>query len=91
MQKYTIGQILPGETLLIIIITFIIIIIMRYIGVLRDRARAPQPPTNQPKRHQMSRQGLHVPKKAYIGAKMAVFRPNLLIVLGGNKSSSTNI
>ena len=32
--------------------------IIKSIGVLRDTARAPQPPTNQPTGHQMSRQGL---------------------------------
>ena len=42
-------------------------------------ARALQPPTNQPTGHQMSWQGLYMHKKAYFGAKMAVFlakRPN---------------
>ena len=64
---------------------------IKLIGVLRDTARAPQPPTNQPTGHQMSRQGLYVPKKAYFGAKMAVFGPNILIILGGSKSSGTHI
>ena len=32
--------------------------IIKSIGVLRDTARAPQPPTNPPTGHQMSRQGL---------------------------------
>ena len=39
----------------------------------------------------MSQQGLYVPKKAYLGAKMAVFGPNILIILGGSKSSDTHI
>ena len=58
---------------------------------MRDTACAPQPPTNQPTGHQISRQGLYVPKKAYSGAKMAVFGPNILIILGGSKSSGTYI
>ena len=57
---------------------------------LRDTAREPQPPTNQPTGHQMSRQGLYVPKKAYFGAKMAVFGPNILIILGGAKVLVSN-
>ena len=32
-----------------------------------------------------------MPKKAYFGAKMAVFGPNILIILGGSKSSGTHI
>ena len=28
---------------------------------------------------------IHVPRKAYLGAKMAVFGPNILIILGGQK------
>ena len=36
---------------------------------MRDTARAPQPPTNQPTGHQMSRKGLYVPKKAYFWEK----------------------
>ena len=47
--------------------------------VLRDTARAPQPPTKQPAGHLISQQGLYVPNKAYFGAKMAVFGPNILI------------
>ena len=39
----------------------------------------------------MSRQGLYVPKKAYFGAKMVVFGPNILIFLGGSKSSGTHM
>ena len=62
---------------------------IKQIGVLRDTARAPQPPTNQPKGHHMSQQGLYVLKKAYFGAKMAFFGPNILIILGGSKSSGT--
>ena len=61
------------------------------IGVLWDTARAPQPSTNQPTGHQISRQGLYVPKKAYFGAKMAVFGPNILIILGGSQISGTHI
>ena len=35
-----------------------------------DRAaRAAQTTTNQPTGHQLSRQGLHMPRKAYFGAK----------------------
>ena len=45
----------------------------------------------QPTVYQMSRQGLYVPKKAYFGTKMAVFGPNILIILGGSKSSGTHI
>ena len=52
--------------------------VKKEIGVLRDTARAPQPPTNQPAGHLMSQQGLNVPKKAYFGAKTAVFGPNML-------------
>ena len=58
---------------------------------MQDTDRAPQPPTNQQTGHQVSRQSLYVPKKAYFGAKMAVFGPNILIILGGSKSSGTNI
>ena len=36
----------------------IIAIINKVTGVLRDTARAPQPPTNPPTGHQISRQGL---------------------------------
>ena len=37
-----------------------------------DRAaRAAQQPTNQPKGHQMSQQGLYVPKKVYFGPNLA--------------------
>ena len=61
---------------------------IKEVGVLRDTARAPQPPTNQPTGHQISWQGLYVPKKAYFGAKLAVFGPN---ILGGSKSSGTHI
>ena len=40
----------------------------------------------------MSREGLYVPPKAYLGAKkMAVFGPNILIILEGSKSSGTHI
>ena len=42
-------------------------------------------PTNHSTGHQMSRQGLYLPKKAYFGAKMAVFWPNILIIVGGRK------
>ena len=49
---------------------------------MQDTARAPEPPTDQPTAHQMSRQGLHVPKKAYFEAKIAVFGPNFLIFFG---------
>ena len=57
-----------------------------------DRAaHAAQTTTNQPTGHQMSQQGLQVPKKAYFGAKMAVFGPNILFILGGSKSSGTHI
>ena len=57
-----------------------------------DRAaRAPQQPTNQPKGHQMSQQGLYVPEKSYFGAKIAPFGPNIIIILGGSKSFGTNI
>ena len=55
-------------------------------------ARAPQQPTNPRKGHQMSQQGLYVPKKSYFGAKMALFGPtNILIILGGSKRFGTNI
>ena len=47
--------------------------------VLRDTARAPQPPTKQPAGHLISQQGLYVPNKAYFGQKMADFGPNILI------------
>ena len=46
---------------------------------------------HQPTGHQMSRQGLYVPKVAYFGAKMAVFGPHILIILGGSKGSGTYI
>ena len=39
----------------------------------------------------MNRQGLYVPKKAYFGAEMAIFGPNILIILGGSKSSGKHI
>ena len=32
-----------------------------------------------------------MPKNAYFGAKMAVFGPNILIILGRSKSSGTHI
>ena len=38
-----------------------------------------------------NQQGLYVPKKSYFGAKMAVFGPNILIILWGSKSSGTHI
>ena len=57
---------------------------------MRDTARAPQPPINQPIGHQMSRPGLYVPKKAYFGAKMAGFGSIILSILRGSKSSSTH-
>ena len=44
----------------------------------------PQPLTNQPTRHRMSRQGLYVPTKAY-------FEPNILIILAGRKSFDIQI
>ena len=60
-----------------------------------DRCLARYSPTtataNQPTGHQMSQQGLYVSKKAYFGAKMAVFGPNILIILRGGKSSGTHI
>ena len=40
------------------IIIIIIYKVNRCLGVLRDTARTPQPPTNTPTGHQMSRQGL---------------------------------
>ena len=60
---------------------------------MEDTARAPQPPTNKPTGHQapghqMNRQGLYVPRKAYFGAKMSVFGPNILMILIGSKSST---
>ena len=36
-------------------------------------------PTNHSTGHQMSRQGLYLPKKAYFGAKMASFWPNIIL------------
>ena len=45
--------------------------LIKYIGVLRDTARAPQPPNNQPAWHQMKRQGIYMPMKAYFGPKGA--------------------
>ena len=54
-------------------------------------AKILQSPTNQPTGHQMSRQSLFVPKNAYFAAKMAVFGPIILIILGGSKSSGTHI
>ena len=33
----------------------------------------------------MSQQGLYVPKKAYFGAKIAVFGPNIIITFEGAK------
>jgi len=39
----------------------------------------------------MSWHGQYVPKKAYFGPKMAVFGPNILIILGGSKTSGTHI
>ena len=41
--------------------------------MLRDTAGAAQPPTNRPTGHQMSQQGLYVPKKAYFGAEFLFF------------------
>ena len=48
-----------------------------------NRCLAPQPLTNQPTGHQISRQGLYVPKKAYFGAKIAVFGPTYSLYLDG--------
>ena len=53
------------------------LIMIKKIGVLQDTARAPQPPSNQPTGHQMSQQGLYVPKKAYFGPNLAVFGPKV--------------
>ena len=51
-----------------------------------DRAACvPQPPINQPTGPQMSRQGLYFPETAYFWGKIAVFGPNILIILGGSK------
>ena len=50
---------------------------------MRDTARAPQPPFNQPKRHQISQEGLYVLKKAYSGSKMAVLGQTALLCWEG--------
>ena len=47
---------------------------------------APQPQANQP-----TGQSRQDPKKAYFGAKLSVFRPNILIILGGSKSSGKQV
>ena len=41
--------------------------------------------------HQMSQQGLYVPKNGYFGAKMAVFGPIILNILRGSKSFGNHI
>ena len=50
---------------------------IKYIGVLRDTARAPQP--QKPTGHQMNRQGLYVLKKAYFGPSLAFLGPKIPI------------
>ena len=62
-------------------------ILIKKIGVLRDTARAPQPPNNQPTGHQMNRQGLY---GSIFCGKNGRFWTNILIILGGSKSSGTH-
>ena len=59
--------------------------------IIKLKKRKKERKTNQPTWHQISRQGLYVTKKAYFGAKMAVFGPHILIILGGSKGSGTYI
>ena len=53
--------------------------------VLRDAARTPQPPTNQPTGAPNETARPMCQRKHVLGAKMAIFRPNILIILGGSK------
>ena len=64
---------------------------IKEIGVLRDTARAPQSPTNKPTVHQMNRQCLYVPMKAYFRENLALSGPKILIFTGGSKSFRTHI
>ena len=48
---------------------------------MRNTARAPQPPTNQPTGHQMSRQGLYVPEKVFWGAEIKFFCEGAKVVV----------
>ena len=47
--------------------------------------------TNPPTGHQMSRQGLFVPKKAYFRPNLDVFGQKVLIFMGGSKSFGTHV
>ena len=59
---------------------------------MRDTARAPQPPTDQPTGHQMSRQGLaQNDQKCQFWTKFGLFGPKILILTGVSKSFGTNI
>ena len=59
---------------------------------MRDTARAPQPPTNPPTGHQMSRQGLaQNEQKCHFWAKFGLFGQQILIFTGEIKSFVTHI
>ena len=62
---------------------------IKLIDVLRDTARAPNPTIHKQSTKWASK--AYVPKKAYFGAKMAVFGPKILILFRGSKSSDTHI
>ena len=66
--------------------------IIKEIGVLRDTARAPQPPTNPPRGHQMSRQAWpKTTENAIFGQKCVVLGQKILIFTGESKSFGTHI
>ena len=74
------------------IIIIIIYKVNRCLGVLRDTARTPQPPTNTPTGHQMSRQGLAKnEQKCQFQAKFGCSWAKILIVTGEIKSFVTHI
>ena len=61
-------------------------IYIKYIGVLRDTARAPQPPTSPPTGHQMSRQSpAENDQECNFWAKLCRFRAKILIFTGERK------
>ena len=56
-------------------------------GVLRDRARAPQPPTNPQTGHQMTK----MTKNANFGPDLVVLGQIILFFTGESKSFGTHI
>ena len=65
---------------------------IKKIGVLRDRARAPQPPTNPPIGHHISQQGLAKNDQKYqFRAKFRRFGQKILILTGESKSFGTQM